>query len=51
MRKKMYLNLWKEFVSLVKKEKEFEAYAKQANEYIPIKVIVKTQNIKIYNIK
>ncbi|CAD8119294.1 unnamed protein product [Paramecium sonneborni] len=51
MRKKFILQQWINFVQQMKKEKEFEAYARQANEYIPVKVNLKTQNIKIYNIK
>ncbi|CAD8197358.1 unnamed protein product [Paramecium pentaurelia] len=51
MKKKFIMLQWIKFVQDVKREKEFEAYAKQANEYIPVKVSLKPQNIKIYNIK
>ncbi|CAD8120436.1 unnamed protein product [Paramecium sonneborni] len=51
LKKKFILLKWINFVQEIKKEKEFEAYAKQANEYIPVKVSLKPQNIKIYNIK
>ncbi|CAD8182776.1 unnamed protein product [Paramecium pentaurelia] len=51
MKKKFIMLQWINFIQEVKKEKEFESYAKQANEYIPVKVNLKLQNIKIYNIK
>ncbi|CAK59745.1 unnamed protein product (macronuclear) [Paramecium tetraurelia] len=51
MKKKFIMSQWINFIQEVKREKEFEAYVKQANEYVPVKVSLKPQNIKIYNIK
>lgn len=41
----------KQFVAISKKEKEFEAFAKGANEFIPVEIQLKPNRVKLYNLK